>query len=286
MKQNTYLRLNERRFYIIGAGAVGSALAVALKKSGVRIEGVFSRSAVSAGILKKKVRAKVSGTLEKFQGVAKGIVFIAVPDDVVADVARRLAQLHSNYRGFIFFHTSGTHSSFELKPLKMRGATVGSFHPLQTFPKKNASTASFKEIWVAVEGDSRACKTGKFLAKKIGAKPFFIHSQKKKIYHIAAVFASNYFVTLLSAVEMLGAESKLPKRKVIEIFEPLIKQTLNNVKRYGATAALTGPIKRGDIRTVEQHISALAGRKNQHLLTLYACLGRETLRLAHRKNNL
>ncbi len=280
------VNLKNSRVYVIGAGSVGSALAVALRRCGVRIEGVFSRRAISADLLKKKVRAKVSGTFaeisfgEKFSDTESGIVIIAVPDDAVTDVARQIALLHRDYRSFVFFHTSGTLASTALEPLRKRGAAVGSFHPLQTFLKKNGETASFKGIWIAVEGDRRAREVGKFLAKKIGARLFSVDSQLKKFYHIAAVFASNYFVTLLSAVETLGAQAKLPKRKIIEIFEPLIIQTLNNVKQYGAASALTGPIKRGDIRTIQKHLEALSGKKNRHILTLYAALGRETLLLA------
>jgi predicted short-subunit dehydrogenase-like oxidoreductase (DUF2520 family) len=284
-----FVKLNGSRLYIVGAGAVGSALAVALQQHGVRVEGVFSRRVISADVLRKKVHAKISGTLteisfgKKSPNTVKGIVIIAVRDDVVKDVVRQLVQNHRNYHGFVFFHTSGMLSSAVLKPLRKRGAAVGSFHPLQTFPKRLGETKNLKGIWIALEGDRRACQIGKLLAKKIGAQSFIIRAQQKKFYHIAAVFASNYFVTLLSAVETLGAEAKLPERKVIEIFEPLIKQTLNNVKQYGAASALTGPIKRGDIRTVEQHISALAGKKNRDTLALYASLGRETLKLANRE---
>ncbi|MDE3056913.1 MAG: DUF2520 domain-containing protein [Bacteroidota bacterium] len=277
------MKLHSGHIYVIGAGAVGRALAVALRKSGIHIEAVFSRRAISAERLKRSVRAKISGTLEEFSRPERGIILIAVPDDTVPEVARKLAMVCHDFRRHVVLHTSGTLSSASLAPLRKRGAAVGSFHPLQTFPKNHRGATRFNGIWIAVEGDDRARETGAFLAKEIGAKPFIVSGRKKKFYHIAAVFASNYFVTLLSAVETLGAKAGLPRRKIFEIFEPLIKQTLNNVKQYGAASALTGPIKRGDIHTVEQHIAALAGKENRYLLALYAALGRETLRLARGK---
>ena len=103
------------------------------------------------------------------------------------------------------------------------------------------------------------------------------------LYHIAAVFGSNYFATLLSVVEELGMRIRMPRKKMITVLEPLILQTLANVKNTSAAAALTGPIARGDSGTVRKHRKELSRRGLRHITHVYTALAKETSRVASRK---
>ena len=100
---------------------------------------------------------------------------------------------------------------------------------------------------------------------------------------MAGVFASNYFVTLLSVVEKLAADSGISRRLIWKIYQPIIGQTLRNVVGSSPASALTGPIARGDTETVIRHLRALSTKKLAHLTALYSSLGIETIRLAKEK---
>jgi len=268
---------------IIGSGAVGKSLAVALHKNGVRISGIYSLSGRTAAAAAKSCSAKHSGQLN-VDSVISDIVLLAVPDSVLPDVVRTIAANRTALAGKVIVHTSGTLNSDELLQLRKRGASVGSFHPLQTFPKRR-QFSDLTDCWFAVEGDAPAVNICKALAKKAGGKHFLIAKKDKTLYHIAAVFASNYQVTLFSVVEHLAETIRIPRRDLWRIFRPLIVHTMENVFSSSAAEALTGPIARGDYRTIMKHIAVLESSKSlHHLIPLYSALGVETAKLIKRKH--
>lgn len=220
--------------------------------------------------------------MTEFTSLSK-IVIIAVPDAEVARVAEQIAGNSGSLKGMVFLHTSGALTSDELLPLKRKGASIGSMHPLQTFSKKKERT-DFAEVYCAIEGDADAVKAARSVSRTIGARHFSIRKRDKIVYHIAAVFASNYLVTLLSVTERLGSSISLNERTMRKIIAPLVRQTIENVLHASPAEALTGPIKRGDGVTVSRHLRTLESTKTlKQLLPLYAALGIETAQLAKRK---
>ncbi len=271
-----------RSISIIGAGAVGSSIALALFKSGIKPVAIFSENGKSSALLAKKIKAKQFGSANQI-ALLSDIIFISVPDDRISDVVENISNIPGSLRGKTFIHTSGALTSDELSALAKRGASIGSMHPLQTFAKKGNRT-SLKNVWCAVEGDLTAVNVAKSLARTMGAKYFPVAKKNKSMYHIAAVFASNYQVTLFSVVEQLALEIGIPKHQVWKIFRPLVTQTLQNVITSSAAEALTGPIARGDYRTITKHLKELeTSRTMEHLIPLYSTLGIETAKLAKRK---
>ena len=267
---------------IVGAGAVGSALALALDRHGYRIRSLISKHGKSADRLGRKVGAGKTGSMSQLRDVS-GLLFIAVPDDNIPGVVRYLSRHQTDFSGSIVFHTSGALASDVLKPLRKNGASVGSFHPLQTILRSRVSRNDLRNIWIGIEGDPAAVKAGVRLAKRIGSHPFVLSKKQKVLYHIAAVFSSNYLVTILSVVEELGHKIGLPQSTILPMFEPLILQSVNNVKERTAAVALTGPIARGDKKTLRRHHSALGQRGLEEIFKLYKALESETMRLTHRK---
>jgi predicted short-subunit dehydrogenase-like oxidoreductase (DUF2520 family) len=262
---------------IIGAGAVGSALALALHKKHYDIGTVISKSGRSARLLGRKVHASQTGILPTCVPV-DGIIFIAVPDDEIKNVVHELSKRQNDFSGAVIFHTSGALSSEALMALRKKGAVVGSFHPLQTFPKRNA--VDLLGVTVAIEGDRKAVNCGKRIARRLGSRPFVLSSEEKVLYHIAAVFGSNYVVTLLSVVEELGKHIGVSQRNVVSMFEPLVLQSVKNVRNHSAALALTGPIARGDVHTIKRHRDVLKMKELKHISVLYSALAKATARLA------
>ena len=269
----------KKRITIIGAGSVGTALALACSKEGYEIAAVYSRNASDAVKLARRVSAGEASALVDRRKPISGMVFLTVPDDAVAAAAATMAAQQKHWKGVTVYHTSGALASPALSALKKSGASTGSFHPLQTFPKQG-KPGTLGNVHVCVEGDAAAVSAGKNLASELGAHPFVLTEKQKVLYHIAAVFSPNYVVTLLSIVEKLGSQFGLEERATISLFRPLLETTIENVYRMGATHALTGPIARWDVETIRRHTNALSNKKFNGILSLYASLGLATVRLA------
>jgi len=269
---------------MIGAGAVGTAIAEALYAKDYKIRAVVSKGGRTSKLLAKKVGASSAHDRDALSLLdAEGVIFLAVPDDEIKNVVDALAHRTGNFSRAIVYHCSGALPSDVLSVLRKKGAAVGSFHPLQTFPRRGSGPGVFDHIWIGLEGDKKAIAIARKIAKEIGAHSLVLTARQKIFYHIGAVFSSNYFVTLLSAVETLGTLSGLTQRKAMAVYEPLILQSYRNVKTHSAAEALTGPIARGDRRTVARHRAALRAKGLTSIADLYNALAKHTSLLAKRK---
>ncbi len=267
---------------IIGAGAVARSFVNAMRTAGAVPAGIFSMHGQSAAKLARSVGTKNFGKLDADTPLSD-TVLIAVPDSRIGDVAVFLAGRKESVRNKVFLHTSGGLTSDELLPLKTRGASIGSVHPLQTFSRK-VRTVGVSNIYCAVEGDISSVKRASGIARSLGMKYFVIRKKDKVAYHIAAVFASNYLVTVLSVAEQLAKQFGLNEKEYRKIMRPLVMQTIGNVMDSSPAEALTGPIMRGDGITVARHIKELESvRSLKRFLPLYAALGIETAHLAQRR---
>ncbi len=281
---------------IIGAGAVGTSLALALHAGQYPIRSILSRTAAAATELATRVECGDAAGLDDMRLPSDGVVFIAVPDDALPEILARLCAAHAHAErhpdsaglaapegddcGPVVLHTSGALPGDILAPLREFNASVGSFHPLMLFPRGRSTGTEFTLCPVAIEGDVRAAAAAREIARSLNSRAFSIRPEKKTLYHIAAVFASNYFVTLLSVVERTGTAAGLPREEIVTLFEPLLRQTLDAVLRTTPHGALTGPIARNDRDTIRRHLDALRDIGDERTLSLYIELGLATARLA------
>ena len=184
-------------------------------------------------------------------------------------------------------HTSGAKTAAALALLGEQGAATMSFHPLQTFAE-DASPEAFTDVVVGLEGDDRAVAAGKTLARALGARPLRLTPEDKARYHAAAALASNGLVALLAVVEeVFSASNRDPETpgSALNLVEPLIDQTLENLHQGTLEGVLTGPVARGDEDTIRAHLDALTD-ETPHLVPLYAALSTEMVRVAVRGGHL
>ena len=265
---------------IVGAGAVGSTLAVRLAACGYDVRAVLSRGQDDAQALADRVGAPVAATEWAALPAEVRLVLLCVPDAAIATVADALAALDHPWGDSVVAHTSGALTSEALAPLAERGAAALSFHPMQTFTPETPPEA-VRGIVVGVEGTETGVAAGRALAEAMGARPVVLSAETKAQYHGAAALASNGLVALVAAVEELLREAEVEADAIPEIVEPLLDQTWANVKARSPEAALTGPVARGDRATIEAHLDALQ-RSTPHLLPLYSALTTEMVRVAVR----
>lgn len=262
---------------IIGAGRLGTALAIALERRGYRIRSVVARRRESA----RKTAALLDAKADVFAARKIGslpqadLFLISVPDDQIANVTLKLSSLNAGHKPVVL-HTSGALSSEILAPLRARGWSTGSIHPLISVTDPQTPLAG--AFW-CVEGEPRAVRLAKKIVRDLGGTSFSINSAEKPLYHAAAVMTSGHVTALFDvALEMLVA-CGLTRKTAREILQPLLVSTVNNLETHDPAAALTGSFARGDIETIKRHLAALKTHELADALELYCKLGQRSTKL-------
>ncbi len=265
----------------IGAGTVGTALAVRLKSKGYRIAAVSSRSQASAGNL-----AEAVGGCQVFndnQGVADNteLVFITTPDDAIAPVVSRIRW----HAGQSAVHCSGADSTDILQPARESGAQVGVFHPLQTFASVEKAIENMPGSTFALEAEEPLLTVLKDMATALDGHWVVLKAGDKVVYHAAAVIACNYMVTLVKLATDLWQTFSIPPHQATQAILPLLQGTIHNIETVGIPQCLTGPIARGDTGTVMKHLDALQ-KVAPAMLSTYRELGLQTIPIALAKGRI
>lgn len=260
---------------IIGGGAVGSALGLALYRVGWPIQAVASRDGA-----RRERLAALSGGARAFsepQALIEEVelILVAVPDDAIAPLARSVRM----YSGQAMVHTSGALGAEVLAPAMAAGTQVGGFHPLVAFADTERAVAALHGATVAVEGDDQLVALLAEMAGAIGAHAVRLAPGTKSAYHAAAVLAAGGFVALLDAIAELGRVAGLDEAGSLAIYGPLIEGTLGNARSLGIGASLTGPMTRGDVGTLTSHLQAMAAHAPA-ALELYVAAARREIDLA------
>ena len=266
---------------VIGAGRVGTALAVLLWRAGHRIVGVTGGDDTAG----RAARYLPGVPVEPAEVVAAraDLVLLATPDDEIAAVCAFLAG-EGGFRGGQFVgHVSGATGLAALTPARAAGAGILSFHPLQTFPDVDSAIERVPGSGLAVTAeDDAGYELGERLARDIGATPFRLHDQLKPLYHAAAVFASNYVVTVLAQADRLFRAAGVED---LSLWMPLSRSAVDALETLGPDQALTGPAVRGDAGTVRANLQALHRHAPEAVRT-YAALATAALDLAERSGRL
>jgi predicted short-subunit dehydrogenase-like oxidoreductase (DUF2520 family) len=265
----------------VGAGTVGTALAVRLFQRRCPVVAVSSRNLSSAQKLARLVAdCRVCQTAQEVADVAD-LIFITTPDDVISEIASEVKW----HKGQNVIHCSGAHSIDILEPARRLGANVGSFHPLQTFASVREARDNLPGSTFALEGEEPLLSRLKELASLLNGNWVELKPGDKVLYHVAAVFVSNYLVTLVKLALDLWQGFGVPPKEAAKALLPLLRGTVNNIDNIGLPDCLTGPIARGDLGTISKHLNALEA-KNSSLLTTYKDLGFQTIPIALAKGRI
>jgi predicted short-subunit dehydrogenase-like oxidoreductase (DUF2520 family) len=240
---------------VVGAGRVGTALAVLLSRAGHRVAAVSGR-ADTAGRAARFLPGVPVVTDEQAAASAE-VVVLGVPDSAIEPTAAGIAP-HLR-PGAALVHLSGALDMSVLHAAEAAGATPLAVHPLQTFPTVESGLARLPGSAAAVTARTdEGFALGERLAGDAGAVPFRLPDEARPLYHAGAVLASNALVALMALAEQVLETAGVddPLRKLL----PLSLASLENAGTMGAVEALTGPVARGDARTVERNLVALTER--------------------------
>ncbi len=203
-------------------------------------------------------------------------LILAVPDDALHEVAQTFARAGPAPPNCAAFHLSGALSTDVLTPLHATGFAIGSIHPLQAVADSYSGSDRLAGSAFAIAGEPAALGTARRIVEAVGGRPIVVPPTLRPLYHAAAVFASNYLLAATSLAVRMFTEAGVSEEDAIAAILPLMRGTMANLEDLGLSAALTGPVARGDADTVRLHLGRLSATERP----LYCALGLETLRLA------
>lgn len=266
---------------IIGCGKVGQTLGRLWHDNhAVEIQDILNQSAESGA---KAIAFIGTGQIaNNYADLRPADIFlIAAPDDQIAICCEALANADCLSTDSIVFHCSGALPSSILQAASAHDAAIASIHPIRSFAVPEKIIHDFTGTYCGVEGDQHALDMLTPLFTAIGAQLVTIKSEEKILYHAAAVFASNYLVTLLDTAVQTYGKAGIPQDIALKMMASLVRETTENVLKIGPQQALTGPIVRGDIKAVLSQYRAVKSWNKPYGL-LYKKLGSLTARLASR----
>ncbi|MFC7287072.1 Rossmann-like and DUF2520 domain-containing protein [Herminiimonas glaciei] len=267
---------------IIGCGKVGQTLArLWVQHQAIQLRDILNTSIESGTRAVAFIGAgRVASDYTDLQ--AAHIFLIAAPDDQIAACCSALANSGRLSADSIVFHCSGALPSSILMDASKHGAAVASIHPIRSFAVPEKVMADFAGTYCGVEGDQAALAVLQPLFKAIGAQTVPIRGEDKVLYHAAAVFASNYLVTLMDTAVQAYGKAGIPPEIALKMMASLVRETSENVLQIGPEHALTGPIARGDVATVIKQYRAVYDWDKRYG-KLYKQMGKLTAQLALRR---
>lgn len=263
------------KVHLYGAGRVGQTLGILFRQHHYPLGQVICRHLTHA---QEAVLLLGEGTPQTTfipsSPPEPALFVLTPPDDQLPSVVQALKHL-SFHPETLIFHCSGSLSSTLLEPLRLKGAHIGSIHPLKSFASPQLSAKTFHGTPCSYEGPPESLSRLKELILHWGGQAFLLQTSQKISYHSAAVVASNYLIALTQFALSLAEKAGIPPEQGLSLLFPLLEGTLQNLKEKGPQRALTGPIQRGDVQTIQKHLLHLSPEER----LLYQHLGRYCLAL-------
>lgn len=240
---------------VVGAGKVGSTLAILWHRVGYRIEAVYSRKNQHAEKLANQVDSAVATSVDEVIA-ACDLTMFSVADDAIESVA--LSVSTGELDGKAIIHNSGAHDRHILSTLEDGGAQTGSLHPAFPFASVEQSIETLPGATFAVEADAEPLHGWLVqLVQAIEGRVLVIPRGRKAVYHAALVSMSNYTVSLYAAAQRLLLELGTEQPVIDNALITLLEATVNNIRTQGIPDALTGPLTRADMGTIRTHLEAI-----------------------------
>ncbi len=267
---------------IIGLGRAGTVLAYLLAERGYQISVVSAKLIGQKNILLKNHLLAVSN-LEQIIQEAE-LLFITTPDKVIHQIAQQLAQLEPKSVEAVL-HLSGSLSVEVLRPLKEKDILIGSLHPLQSWAQLEQALTNLPGSTFTFEGDPKLLPWVAPFVESLACQLVIAPDNlNKKLYHAGASIVSNFLVTLIQMGVDCLTKAGFPAADAQQALVPLVQGSLNNIHQLSPEKALTGPIVRGDVTTIENHLEGIG--ELPALLPAYLALGKLTAALALEADSL
>lgn len=238
------------RIGIIGAGRVGAVLGAALRRAGhdiVAVAGVSDLSRLRAEALLPGVPILPAPDVAR----DADLVLLAVPDDVLPGLVSGLVETGAIHAGQFVAHPSGRFGIEVLDPVRAVGAMPLAIHPVMTFTGTSVDLARLEDCPFGVTAPEAIRPVAEALVVEMGGEPVWVPEEARVLYHAGVAFGANFLMTVvLQSLDLLRDAGMVEPQRLMA---PLLSASLDNALRHGDTS-LTGPVARGDARTVADHL--------------------------------
>ena len=265
----------------VGAGRAGCSLGK-----------YFTRKAVQAdvtvtgynSIVEEEARwaAEFTGSsvFERIEDViaASDAIILSTPDGAIKKVWDTIDK--KNLTGKMICHLSGSLSSDVFSGIDTYGGYAISIHPMFAFSNKDSVYQQLDSVSFTLEGHPYAVNAWQQLLNALGNRSVVIDQAKKPKYHAAASILSNQVVAVLATGYELLEECGFSEKEARTFSAALVRDNVEHVIADGCVSALTGPIERGDVGTVQKHLQELNDTQKE----MYRVCGSKLLELAGCKN--
>ena len=263
---------------ILGGGRLAAACAAKLAPAAV-----WSRKRAQARAIARGARGvRAAATLDDALDGAS-VVLLAVPDGAVLALAARIAKTRASWRGMAVLHAAGAYGPELLAPLAARGASVGVLHPMAALGAGGRGVLAGASA--RIEGDPPARAAARRIARRLGLVPLPRPVRSRAVYHAAASLGSNDVLALLLGARDLLVTAGMPRRAAERALVALAEGTIATARRAGLEAALSGPVVRGDAKTVAAQLAVL-DRTDAELGDVHRALSRRLAATARRPRAL
>lgn len=262
----------------VGAGALGTTLAVAFSQRGYQVTAAASRRRASAERLGTRVPGCAVVDTPQQVADAADLVLLTTPDDAISKVASSLRWRS----GQAAVHCSGAYSRDALVAAEEQGAHTGTLHPMQTFTDVDSGLRNLEGTFFGIEGEGELLETLQAMARDLGGEPVVLRSQDKALYHASGMMACGFVLAMLRQASLLWEALGLSQEHGVRALLPMTRSTLAGAAQNGLAPALSGPLARGDAGTIRRHLDALSSQAPQ-VVPLYCTLALATLPLAEEK---
>ena len=237
---------------ILGMGKLGSSLNVLLDASGYRTKSWRRGEQLPSDC---------------------DIYWVTTSDSDINGVAKEIPM------GPLVIHSSGCLDLACLKP----HSNTGSIHPLQSFPGPDIAIPKLNGVYATIAGEGSTLKILGRIVSDLGMTAVEV-SGPRALYHAAAVIAGNFATTLLhEATEVLVAAG-VPREVAPKMLAPLMNASIDQATNGKIADALTGPISRGDMSTISNHIGTLSSHNLD--ISVYRLLAQRSVEMLVREGKL
>lgn len=234
---------------IIGTGNAATVFGRLMASKGHTITQVYGRDILKAEALAEQLKATPTADISKLSKNAD-VYLIAVADKAVADIVKQL-----DVNDHLVLHTT---ASLSKNILKETSRSYGVLYPLQTLRKQmDLSTP----IPLLVDGNTAevTLKIEQFAAT-LSNTVVRANDEARVKLHVAAVFSCNF----VNYMYLQSATFCKKEGLSFSLLQPLIEETATRLREFHPSEVFTGPAVRGDVATINKHLSLLEAYPELH----------------------
>lgn len=233
-------------YYLIGTGNTAWFMATMLYAAGHVCKGIYGRDITKVVELANTINSTAHELVNSIPDDAD-VCILAVSDNAITTICKQLS-----FKNTLLLHTAG---AIPANALSATANNYGVIWPIYSITKSQLPTT--RNIPTVVEVNNNSCLEDiKTIAKSFTDSIYEADSNKRKKMHLAAVFSNNFSNHLFAIAEKICEEQQIP----FSVMIPIIAQTAERINGEHPSLLQTGPAKRNDTNTMQEHISLL----NEH----------------------